>query len=419
MTSFWQAWGLMWRYKAPTNDDSGTSSDTKPALRKKQAALVGLTLVLLTLVLLILAAFNYPFYLMHHIHTNIQNIVSVHHQTNHRQTQLTVVLAKRILMSQNDPIQDPLVFQNLDFVLDGPKEEVAFLRNIIEERNGSVGEACTEDKTCIRMAWDAAQTSWTIDTQASASETTTSAGALNTLYAHMINAALLYEHQQEKNMQLEVTEEDVLKSLQQITSEGFVLVLHIMFGAAAVFMTMAGGSFTGLMFDRQRNMGTLEPLVMAHHAPWVMYGYTMMKESALIVGIYIATVGLMFAWKLPLNGSFALALGWMVLGLSVLAGAWGMLVTVLFHSSRGRLWATLVLSPLTFSLLWGFRMGLYWTSLKTHRPAEALDLARHVVHESAAWFWGVGFLALLLSAGVLWVVHWRMGIRREGMRKAL
>ena len=174
----------------------------------------------------------------------------------------------------------------------------------------------------------------------------------------------------------------------------------------------------GYQWDMWRSGGLLEPWVMAFHPPWVLFLGQLARHILLACGIYLVVLAVGWLISAPIYWRMALVLFALLPFLALFVGLWGLLATVLFHHPRGRMFARFALSPVVVGLAWGIRVVVAWLALRSQEPFVAWSsfgrLSDWVV--SALWM----IPALLLGSCVLWlVIAFRIGSRREGLRRAV
>ena len=221
--------------------------------------------------------------------------------------------------------------------------------------------------------------------------------------------------QSEKRPIVDVDPTTFTKDAQAILVRAFEVFLHLILVFIA-WISLWSAGFVGYFWDRSRRLGTLEPFVSALQPPWVMYGASILRAArgALIVLCVICATAAL--WGLPLQWKLVGALILFVPVGVCMVGLWGMLATVLFHHERGRMFARLALSPLTMMLALGVRVFIVWMALQSTNPVRANALG--------IWFLENGHWPILasipiflaISAGLFWLINWRIGPRREGLR---
>lgn len=192
---------------------------------------------------------------------------------------------------------------------------------------------------------------------------------------------------------------------------------HMILGVAfLVFPMMVGGSI-GLGWDRNRNNAALEPLVFAYHPPWVAYTGKILSEVRFALIPMMAATALVWLYGIPVHWPFLLSVFLLGVSLYFLSSVWGLMATVLFHNPRGRAFAKIAMSPITFAILWAIRLTFVWAAMKAFQPISFIERAEGVFEKWDLVLWAIP-AALALTYCLALVVNKRMGVRREGLREA-
>lgn len=174
----------------------------------------------------------------------------------------------------------------------------------------------------------------------------------------------------------------------------------------------------GWTLDYQRSKGALEPFIATHHAPWVLYGSGILRQAVVGFCLFGCALLLCLLWRLPVQWGFVLPL-WVCIPPGIaLIGFWSVLATFWFHHKDGRMLARLLFSPITLFVGWTVRIAVLWGVLQAQNPILAYHRFQ-VALESGEWLLGLAFLLALGSVVLAWLVAWRIGPRREGLRRTV
>ena len=408
----WQSLRLLRTgYTSPPNPDRPEHTGWRPRVVNALAYVVAVT-VLVAIIIMV----NVPFYAGRNIMTAVEKI-----DAGQWDVQALEGLGRRArtLLALNpttDVPSDPSVLQN-------PKQQLAEwtfhvnatggaragMTDLLRASGGQISD--TQCPTCITLTWlDGKPERWWVVDGGDPKQHAD-------IVARIRLAAIFLGQSDTTDSRLTIPTDTLTPAAKTVFTQMFATLMHGMLFALA-WSTIVVSGLVGVVWDINRSRGALEPWACALHPPWVLYGskiWTASKWSSIVFG---TAVLLCVLWGLPVRWSFVLPLWAIVATGSAMMGAYSMLTTVLFHSPNGRLFARLALSPLTLGVVWAIRIAVVWGAIRATRPLHAYATSQQVLDNG--WvLWGVAAACALITALVLWVVHWRIGARRQGLRHAL
>lgn len=209
--------------------------------------------------------------------------------------------------------------------------------------------------------------------------------------------AALYFHK----MLMDTIGEEPTVPLADILLLGILIIL-------AYIMMLFKGSMVGVEWDMDRTSGRLEPWTLVSEPLWALYigqalGGALQAAVLLLASFTLAKLcGFGIPWGL------GLAIVWMVSCISILVGVYGVLATMMFRHRFGRTFSRILLSPLNLMLFSGYYM-----------------LQKEGGSPVGQWVMGYPALIIVISGVVTFlaamilipIIEWRIGARREGLRK--
>lgn len=212
-----------------------------------------------------------------------------------------------------------------------------------------------------------------------------------------------------------VDPEHLVSSAKPLLKEIFIFSFNMAYVVLA-WLLMYSASFLGFSWDRRRSAGHLEYLTATVHPPWVLFTSGLMKSarSALMVFGFFVLLGVL--WRLPLDWPLIVSLLIFIPSATVLVGLWGLMATFLFHHRHGRMFARLVLSPVTLLLAWSVRVMIIWGALQASDPLQARVLARSILDNAPSTVAMIVPVMWLISLVLFAIINHRIGPRRQGLR---
>lgn len=311
-------------------------------------------------------------------------------------------------------VEDKTTRLDMDVALIGPVDMVQAMAGILESQNVNlVDTPCQE---CMTLEWFPNQgwfARYIFDVEKVEEDQAKIVKTQTMLLIARIREGV--GQQQEKVPAFFVNEEQAAQAMiglggASFRGLGYALLL------TCTWLLVVAIIFIGIRWDLMRATGRLEPWAVACHHPWVMYLSQIIKHS-LASFLFLGIVLLAFwVFDFPLAWKWVLSV-WLVLPfLCLVVGQWGIFSTVLFHHPRGRMFARLTLSPIVFCFFWSLRLFSVYLALRWRHPIEEWKIMEDLNNQ-----WMYIFLAIPLLV-VIWFVlfkltNWRIGPRREGMRK--
>lgn len=192
---------------------------------------------------------------------------------------------------------------------------------------------------------------------------------------------------------------------------------HFILLALSWMMIMSMG-LRGYQWDMHRSTGRLEPWVVSQHPTWVIYLSQLARQAFACFFLFGGFLLLCHIHDVPLVWSWAFS-AWAVLPFACMfVGIWGMLATVLFHHSKGRMFARLLLSPVIVGMFWAFRLMAIYMALRWQEPFVAWQSLDKVVSSWPYLLAAIPTIALA-SFALIALVQWRIGPRRQGLRRTV
>lgn len=214
---------------------------------------------------------------------------------------------------------------------------------------------------------------------------------------------------------LEVDKSTLIKDAQAVLLRMFVIFINLAMVFVAWILLWSGGLVGGL-WEMERSEGALEPIATAIHPPWVLFCADIARSSrtSFIIFAVICATGVL--WGLPLQWNILVTLLLFVPAGVFMVGLWGMLSTVIFHHKSGRRYARLLFSPLTLLMALGGRVFILAIALQSTNPVRANAMGMWFL-ENGQWpILAAIPVVILISALLLGIINWRIGVRREGLR---
>lgn len=283
------------------------------------------------------------------------------------------------------------------------------MQGIIEQSGGVVADRPCSGKACLALTRCPSCQIWTISGESEEAEVETA----GKVALAVVNSPLWSDRSRSG---LVVEQKIVGPAASRLLTHALSTTLHLGLIFVAWAMLVSAG-FVGVLWDMQRTKGALEPWVCCVHQPWVIYGSKIFTHTKWASIGYLTILGLSLVWSLPIHWPFALGIFALVLAGCPMVAAWSMLVTVLFHSVNGRQFARIVLSPITLGVAWSIRVFVLWGVMKIDNPLRAYALT-HEILDRWPMLWAVAVAFALVAAALFWLVNWRIGRRRHGLRRA-
>ena len=214
-----------------------------------------------------------------------------------------------------------------------------------------------------------------------------------------------------------IKKSEILPSIQSVAQYLFssmINVIAILIWWAAV----TGPGLLGYSWDIKRMRGHLEFLVLARQPIWVLYGASIYQNVKWIMVVLTIMLVLALCWQIPLHWGLMLALWIAAPFMIVFMSMWSLLATVMFHHAQGRMFARLLLSPLPFCLLWCIRLSVLWAAYKVAQPLQAWDWF-HQVPQHWPMVLALPVVVTLAIIVLFHLINWRIGPRREGLRRVV
>lgn len=200
-------------------------------------------------------------------------------------------------------------------------------------------------------------------------------------------------------------------------SSSLVGLSHFILLALAWMMIMSMG-LRGYQWDMHRSTGRLEPWVVVQHPAWVIYLSQLARQACACFFLFGVFLLLCHIHSIPLVWPWAFS-AWAVLPFAcMVVGIWGMLATVLFHHPKGRMFARLLLSPVIVGMFWALRLMAVYMALRLQSPFLAWQNLDDIINAWPYLLLSIPFL-LATSFLLLGIVQWRIGPRRQGLRRTV
>lgn len=183
---------------------------------------------------------------------------------------------------------------------------------------------------------------------------------------------------------------------------------------SAYLLVMFSGSMIGVEWDMDRTGGRLEPWTLVPSPLWCLYGGQALGGALLALGAMLTLVTVAKLVGLGMTWMVGFSLATLVACTTIFVGVYGVFGTMLFRHRFGRTFARLLLAPLNMLLVAGYA----WLRMH-HNPQWWMALAQGSGNNEAAigLMLGAGAILLALSIGLLPLIEWRIGARRQGLRR--
>ena len=173
----------------------------------------------------------------------------------------------------------------------------------------------------------------------------------------------------------------------------------------------------GVEWDLRRAASTLEPWALVPQPLWVLYGAQLLMRAVVATALVAALVfpTLMLAPGVPAATVIGVgaAVCWLAFGMACLIGMWGLLSTMMFHHRYGRMMGRLLLSPGAVMAMTLVRVGVVSGLVMGVADLTQGRLGGPVMAGCAI----AGALCVGLAVALVPIVQWRLGPRRQGLRR--